>query len=175
MYPIFVDIRHEAGPYVGSTKPSTTTTQTHSQTIDIYLAEYTERLPGLYLQPGWIASIPITGTVTYGEVKELIYNNTELEVGISVYFNCISVLPTLFTTFVFAKLFYYNFITWQVMKYLNPSKFYVYDNDRIKIRQLLVEERTMDHFAEIIDNDTLVDTTKAIIMHVTKCPVVDPS
>ena len=60
------------------------------------------------------------------------------------------------------------------MKYLNPSKFYVYDNDRIKIRQLLVEDRTMDHFAEIIDNDTLVDTTKAIIMHVTKCPVVDP-
>ncbi|XP_065910403.1 uncharacterized protein [Dysidea avara] len=135
-----LDIRHEAGPYVSSTKPSTTTTQTHSQTIDIYLAEYTERLPGLYLQPGWIASIPITGTVTYGEVKELIYNNTELE----------------------------------VMKYLNPSKFYVYDNDRIKIRQLLVEDRTMDHFAEIIDNDTLVDTTKAIIMHVTKCPVVDP-
>ena len=54
------------------------------------------------------------------------------------------------------------------MKYLTPSKFYVYENDRIKIRQLLVEDRTMENFAEIIDNDTLVDTTKAIIMHVAK-------
>jgi len=54
------------------------------------------------------------------------------------------------------------------MKYLNPSKFYVYDNDRIRIRQLLVVDRTMEHFAEITDNDTLVDITKAIILHVEK-------
>ena len=61
------------------------------------------------------------------------------------------------------------------MKYLSPSKFYVYENDRIKIRQLLVEDRTMEYFAEIVHYDTLVDTTKAIIMHNTKCPVVEPS
>jgi len=78
-----IGIKHEAGPYIGSSsKPLSTTTQTHSQTIDIYLSEYTERLPGLYLQPGWIASIPITQPVTYREVRELIFNNTELEVGI---------------------------------------------------------------------------------------------
>jgi len=79
----FVDIRHEAGPYIGLAKPLPTATL---RTIDIYLADYTERLPGLYLQPGWIASIPITEPVTYGEVRELIFNNdTELEVGVSVY------------------------------------------------------------------------------------------
>ena len=52
--------------------------------VDVYLAEYTERIPGLYLQPGWIASVslPHTKTVTYGDVKSLLYNNTELEVSL---------------------------------------------------------------------------------------------
>ena len=58
------------------------------------------------------------------------------------------------------------------MKYLNPSKFYVYENDRIKIRQLLDEDKLMEH-VEVMDNDLLVDTTKAIVMHITKSPVLD--
>jgi len=57
------------------------------------------------------------------------------------------------------------------MEYLSPlSKFYVYENDRIKIRQLLVEDKLMEH-VEVMDNDLLVDTTKAIVMHITKSPV----
>ena len=51
--------------------------------VDIYLAEYTERMPG-YLQPGWIASVSLSHdqTYTYGDVKSLIYNSTELEVSL---------------------------------------------------------------------------------------------
>ena len=53
------------------------------------------------------------------------------------------------------------------MEFLSPlSKFYVYENDRIKIRQLLVEDELMEH-VEVMDNDLLVDTTKAIVMHIT--------
>ena len=50
--------------------------------VDIYLAEYTERMPELYLQPGWIASLnlPHNKTITYGDLKSLIYDSTELEV-----------------------------------------------------------------------------------------------
>ena len=80
------DIIHEPGPYVSLSEPTTatvtTTTETHSQTVDIYLANHAERLPGLFLPPGWIASIPVTEPVTYGQVRELINSsNTELKVG----------------------------------------------------------------------------------------------
>ena len=63
-----------------------TTQNDNSQAVavDIYLAEYTERMPGSYLQPGWIASVSLSHdeTYTYRDVKSLIYNSTELEVSL---------------------------------------------------------------------------------------------
>ena len=52
--------------------------------VDLYLAEFTKTMPGRYLQPGWIGSVNVSHnkTITYGDVKKLIYNSTELEVGI---------------------------------------------------------------------------------------------
>lgn len=72
-----------------STIPSSITTQDDNSqvVVDVYLAEYTDKLPGTlsgtYLQPGWIASVslPHNKTITYGDVKSLIYNSTELEVS----------------------------------------------------------------------------------------------
>ena len=64
--------------------------------VDIYLAEYTERMPGLYLQPGWIASVSLSHnqTYTYGDVKSLIYSSTELEV--SLFQTVMTLLPYVF-------------------------------------------------------------------------------
>ena len=74
------------------TVPAAPSVATHndntSVAVDVYLADYTERIRGLYLQPGWIASVSIShnNTVTYGDVKSLIYNNMELEVSLySIY------------------------------------------------------------------------------------------
>lgn len=50
------------------------------------------------------------------------------------------------------------------MKYLKPCDFYIYKNDRIKIRDLLIKERTLDQFSKMNDND-IVDPGNAIIMH----------
>ena len=70
---------------ISATLPSVAVQNNNSQptTVDIYLAEYTERMPGSYLQPGWIASLnlPHNKTITYGDLKSLIYNSTELEVS----------------------------------------------------------------------------------------------
>ena len=69
---------------VSATPSITTHSDNTPVAVDVYLAEYTERIPGLYLQPGWIASVslPHTKTITYGDVKSLLYNNTELEVSL---------------------------------------------------------------------------------------------
>ena len=68
------------------TAPLVTTQSDSPQAVavDIYLAEYTERMPGSYLQPGWIGSVSLSHdqTYTYGDVKSLIYNSTELEVSL---------------------------------------------------------------------------------------------
>lgn len=80
---IYTDII--GSPCTVSATPSDTTHSDNTPVaVDVYLAEYTERIPGLYLQPGWIASVslPHTKTVTYGDVKSLLYNNTELEVSL---------------------------------------------------------------------------------------------
>ena len=50
------------------------------------------------------------------------------------------------------------------MRYLKPCNFYIYKNDRIKIRDLLVKERTLDEFNKMNDSD-IVDPSNAIIMH----------
>jgi len=50
------------------------------------------------------------------------------------------------------------------MRYLRPCEFYLYRNDRIKIRDLLIKELTLEQFSKMNDNDT-VDPSNAIIMH----------
>jgi len=50
------------------------------------------------------------------------------------------------------------------MRYLRPCEFYIYRNDRIKIRDLLIKELTLEQFSKMNDNDT-VDPSNAIIMH----------
>ena len=64
--------------------PVTTQNDNSQVAVDLYLAEYTKIMPGRYLQPGWIGSVNVShnNTITYGDVKKLIYNCTELEVGI---------------------------------------------------------------------------------------------
>ena len=49
------------------------------------------------------------------------------------------------------------------MRYLAPCDFYTYKNDRIKIRDLLIKERTLDEFSKMNEND-IVDPDLAIIM-----------
>ena len=50
------------------------------------------------------------------------------------------------------------------MRYLKPCDFYIYKNDRIKIRDLLIKEKTLEQFNKMSDND-IIDPTNAIIMH----------
>ena len=88
LYSYILDIG-PSQPYVVPTTPSVKTQDDKSQVVvDVYLAEYMERSPGLYLQPGWIASISLslTETITYGDVKNLIYNSTE-EIQVSLFDN----------------------------------------------------------------------------------------
>lgn len=69
---------------MSSKPPVATQSDDNSQVaVDIYLAEYTESLPKMYLQPGWIASVNVSRdeTITYRDIKSLIYSSTELEVS----------------------------------------------------------------------------------------------
>ena len=50
------------------------------------------------------------------------------------------------------------------MRYLKHCNFYIYINDRIKIRDLLIKERTLNEFDKMNDSD-IVDPSNAIIMH----------
>ena len=50
------------------------------------------------------------------------------------------------------------------MRYLKTCDFYIYKNDRIKIRDLLIKEMTLDQFSKMNDND-IVDVSNAVIMH----------
>ena len=49
------------------------------------------------------------------------------------------------------------------MRYLTPCDFYTYKNDRIKIRDLLIKERTLDEFSKMNESD-IVHPDIAIIM-----------
>ena len=49
------------------------------------------------------------------------------------------------------------------MRYLTPCDFYAYKNDRIKIRDLLIKERTLNEFSKMNEND-IVDPDNAIIV-----------
>ena len=49
------------------------------------------------------------------------------------------------------------------MRYLKTCDFYIYKNDRIKIRDLLIKELTLDQFSKMDDND-IVDDSNAIIV-----------
>ena len=49
------------------------------------------------------------------------------------------------------------------MRYLTPCDFYTYKNDRIKIRDLLIKERTLDEFSKMNESD-IVDPNIAIIL-----------
>ena len=49
------------------------------------------------------------------------------------------------------------------MRYLKTCDFYIYKNDRIKIRDLLIKELTLDQFSKMNDND-IVDGSNAVII-----------
>ena len=49
------------------------------------------------------------------------------------------------------------------MRYLKTCDFYIYKNDRIKIRDLLIKELTLDRFSKMNDND-IVDGSNAVII-----------
>ena len=49
------------------------------------------------------------------------------------------------------------------MRYLMPCDFYTYKNDRIKIRDLLIKEKTLDEFSKMNESD-IVDPSNAIII-----------
>ena len=49
------------------------------------------------------------------------------------------------------------------MRYLKTCDFYIYKNDRIKIRDLLIKELTLDQFSKMNDND-IVDVSNAVII-----------
>ena len=49
------------------------------------------------------------------------------------------------------------------MKYLKNCDFYIYKNDRIKIRDLLIKELTLEQFSKMNDSD-IVDPDNAVIM-----------
>ena len=49
------------------------------------------------------------------------------------------------------------------MRYLMPCDFYTYKNDRIKIRELLIKEKTLDEFSKMNESD-IVDPSNAIII-----------
>ena len=50
------------------------------------------------------------------------------------------------------------------MRYLKTCDFYIHKNDRIKIRDLLIKELTLDQFSKMNDND-IVDVSNAVIIH----------
>ena len=49
------------------------------------------------------------------------------------------------------------------MRYLKTCDFYIYKNDRIKIRDLLIKELTLEQFSKMNDSD-IVDPDNAVII-----------
>ena len=59
------------------------------------------------------------------------------------------------------------------MRYFMPCDFYTYKNDRIKIRELLIKEKTLDEFSKMNESD-IVDPDNAIIIHYMRCDARHP-